>query len=773
MKKFNFLKRFVFCAFLSVSGLNFFSCNQEGDTEYIYKNTFTVTFDANGGYGEMESQTFEQGKNQLLSKNNFTAPQSGRTFLGWATSSTAAEKEYSDEQGITVSKNLVLYAVWGMKSGNGGDASESQGWPDVQTDFKSYKFNAYRDTSIKPGDDFFNYSLGKWVNSPSTTGVWKITSYNDKSLYPDNTYTFTDSDTGDTGDKGVMNNQETFGNELAALVWNKYKNSSDENIIKTLDEKFPGETDKTAALKLHINEIDAADTAEKIYEIIASDITEGFSTLLPEISCKERKDPFINLTTNEDLDGLLTDIRENKISTFSQILQKMKMTDSAAEIKEILGITGDENAKEEDFAAAFTKVIISLNNADLTAPDDNITDRVADKLGIDSVSFIADKGCNLKAFTKLLADDNRIDTVKRYQQFSYLLTAYDFVDSKSSVYDFLPVRMIMLKEFRDNFDKDGTQKKSLLAMCEEFRAKFIERLENNTWMSDSSKKAAKEKAESMFFAIGYPDKFSDEILFEDKTSTTATTFLAACGELYKEAVKRYFNAVSAETDPTKRFEYMLAIDMAPLKANALYEPTVNGCLILATNLIDPIYNTEYADAYNYATIGATTIGHEMCHAFDASGSKHDKNGKKTDWWAISDKLRFEEKKNQMTELFNMFTTPSSYTSLNGEKTLTENMADFGGLVTAYDIFIEKKINEGFSGDRLNEQRKMFFQSYALAWSEIPNDENMKTLIEGDVHAPNPYRTNGNVCQMDDWYDLYDVQKGNKYYLEPGQRIVLW
>ena len=293
-------------------------------------------------------------------------------------------------------------------------------------------------------------------------------------------------------------------------------------------------------------------------------------------------------------------------------------------------------------------------------------------------------------------------------------------------------------------------------------------------MSDSSKKAAEEKAREMFFAIGYPEEFSKEILFEKyETSTNATTFLAACGELYKEAIKRYFSAVSAETDPTKRFEYMLAIDMAPLKANALYEPTVNGCLILATNLIDPIYNTEYADAYNYATIGATTIGHEMCHAFDASGSKHDKNGKKTDWWAISDKLRFEEKKNQMTELFNMFTTPSSYTSLNGEKTLTENMADFGGLVTAYDIFIEKKINEGFSGDRLNEQRKMFFQSYALAWSEIPNDENMKTLIEGDVHAPNPYRTNGNVCQMDDWYDLYDVQKGDKYYLEPGQRIVLW
>ena len=302
-----------------------------------------------------------------------------------------------------------------------------------------------------------------------------------------------------------MNNQETFGNKLAELVWNKYKDSSDENIIKTLDKKFPGETGKKAALQLHISEIDAADTAEKIYEIIASDITEGFSTLLPEISCKERKDPFINLTTNEDLDGLLNDIRKNEISTFSQILEKMKMTDSAAEIKGILGITGDEGAPtEEDFAASFTKVINSLNNADLTAPVDNITNKVADKLGIESESFIADEGCNLKAFTELLADDDGIDTVKKYQQFSYLLTAYYFVSSKSSVYDFLPVRMIMLKEFRDNFDKDGTQKKSLLAMCEEFRAKFIERLKKQHMDERFIKKSGRRKSRGDVFCHRLP-----------------------------------------------------------------------------------------------------------------------------------------------------------------------------------------------------------------------------------------------------------------------------
>ena len=129
--------------------------------------------------------------------------------------------------------------------------------------------------------------------------------------------------------------------------------------------------------------------------------------------------------------------------------------------------------------------------------------------------------------------------------------------------------------------------------------------------------------------------------------------------------------------------------------------------------------------------------------------------------------------NEMTELFNMFTTPESFTSLNGEFTLTENMADFGGLVTAYDIFVEKKINEGFAGEKLIEQKKMFFQSFALAWSTLDTDEDMTKNLTTDPHSPAMFRVNGTICQIDEWYELYDVRFGDKYYLDPNQRTVLW
>ena len=134
----------------------------------------------------------------------------------------------------------------------------------------------------------------------------------------------------------------------------------------------------------------------------------------------------------------------------------------------------------------------------------------------------------------------------------------------------------------------------------------------------------------------------------------------------------------------------------------------------------------------------------------------------------------DHRKEQMTQLFNMFTLESNSTiNVDGKTTLEENMADFGGLTIAYDAFVSKKIKEGFSGLNLIEQKKMFFQSFASLLSDTDTDEVWEERIKEDFHSPAPFRVNGNVCLMDDWYDLYDVQAGDKYYLEPSQRIVLW
>lgn len=75
------------------------------------KATYTITFDANGGSGEMKAQTAESGSEITLAANAFT--RDGWTFSGWATSAGVGVS-YSDKAKITLTGDITLYATWGM-----------------------------------------------------------------------------------------------------------------------------------------------------------------------------------------------------------------------------------------------------------------------------------------------------------------------------------------------------------------------------------------------------------------------------------------------------------------------------------------------------------------------------------------------------------------------------------------------------------------------------------------------------------------------------------
>ena len=134
----------------------FFSCQQVVDEKTYYLNTYTVEFDANGGSGTMKSQTFSQNKEQQLSKNAFEAPY-GSQFVGWSTEPNAFsdEIEYTDNQSITVKENMTLYAIWKMLEGRGTNI-ETKNFQFVFDDWQT------TDASVKPGDDFYEYSAGQF-----------------------------------------------------------------------------------------------------------------------------------------------------------------------------------------------------------------------------------------------------------------------------------------------------------------------------------------------------------------------------------------------------------------------------------------------------------------------------------------------------------------------------------------------------------------------------------------------------------------------------------
>ena len=201
-----------------------------------------------------------------------------------------------------------------------------------------------------------------------------------------------------------------------------------------------------------------------------------------------------------------------------------------------------------------------------------------------------------------------------------------------------------------------------------------------------------------------------------KYNTYIELYEAINTQYWLAQIKRFYD----ETIPLKErlFENSILSLENPIWRNAYYERYTNMFVILMPNFCDPMLNENYADAYNYAALG-TVIGHELCHGFDAVGAKYNENGEKKEWWTVSDKLHYEDKKLQMKQLFCMFTLESDSTiNVNGELTLGENLADLGGIATVYDLFVSKKIQEGFSGEELIKQKKMFFESYAIKWTNL-------------------------------------------------------
>ncbi len=74
------------------------------------KDTYTVTFNSNGGSGTMSAQTFTEGEAQALTRNVFTYE--GFTFSGWNTVQDGSGLLYADGQTITATADMTLYAQW-------------------------------------------------------------------------------------------------------------------------------------------------------------------------------------------------------------------------------------------------------------------------------------------------------------------------------------------------------------------------------------------------------------------------------------------------------------------------------------------------------------------------------------------------------------------------------------------------------------------------------------------------------------------------------------
>lgn len=289
---------------------------------------------------------------------------------------------------------------------------------------------------------------------------------------------------------------------------------------------------------------------------------------------------------------------------------------------------------------------------------------------------------------------------------------------------------------------------------------FSNRIQHLDWMSDSTKVIAEAKLKAIIRKIGYPTKWRDY----SKVNIDKTKFFDNIVSANQNDYDFQMSQLGKPVDKT-------LWAMTPPTINAYYDPTTNTINFPAGILQYPFFDKDADDAVNYGAIGMV-IGHEMTHGFDDQGSQYDKDGNIHDWWTAQDKVKFDEKVKQIQKLYDGFTVLDSL-HVNGQLTTGENMADFGGVSIAYDAF--KMTKQGRDTTKIDgftpDQR--FFLSLAQIWRMKLKDALVREHINLDPHSPDKWRVLGPLMNFDPFYKAFNVQPGDKMYRDEKDRIRIW
>lgn len=303
-------------------------------------------------------------------------------------------------------------------------------------------------------------------------------------------------------------------------------------------------------------------------------------------------------------------------------------------------------------------------------------------------------------------------------------------------------------------------KEQMRQLVENLRTAYGQRIDQLGWMSAETKVAAREKLATFRPKIGYPDRWRDYSGLEVRAND-------AFGNAKRQGIFDWNFDLARLARPTDKDEWF----MTPQTVNAYYNPTFNEVVFPAAILQPPFFDPNADPAVNYGAIGGV-IGHEMGHGFDDQGAKSDAQGVLRDWWNASDVAAFTQVTDRLAAQYDAF-TPLEGIHVNGRLTLGENIGDNGGLQVsrhAYQLSLngqQAATIDGITGDQ------RFFLGWAQAWRALIRDAALRNQILTDPHSPSIYRCNGTVRNMDSWYEAFNVQPGDALYLAPADRVTIW
>ena len=294
-------------------------------------------------------------------------------------------------------------------------------------------------------------------------------------------------------------------------------------------------------------------------------------------------------------------------------------------------------------------------------------------------------------------------------------------------------------------------KKDITEIVRQIVATYQKRIAENDILEQATKEKAILKLNKMGLKLAYPDRVEE--IYSKLVFDSSKSLFDIVSALRKIRMEENFSKLGKEVDRTHWA-------MPGHMVNACYDPFVNDITFPAAILQPPFYSINQTRSENLGGIGAV-IGHEISHAFDSNGAKCDELGNLNNWWTKSDERKFNKKVQAMVKQFDGIELP--WGTVNGKFTVSENIADNGGMAVTLDIMSQ---TEGVSFEE-------YFSNWARVWCQKAKPEYQALLLQVDVHGPCLLRANMPPRNFPEWYSAFNVKKTDKMYLAPSKRIVIW
>jgi len=314
----------------------------------------------------------------------------------------------------------------------------------------------------------------------------------------------------------------------------------------------------------------------------------------------------------------------------------------------------------------------------------------------------------------------------------------------------------------------GESKESAESMIKNIQESFIGNLKEIRWMNDFVRQAAAEKARSVVNMIGFPEYILNATRLDKKYIDLEVTE----GEYFLNNYKAIKFNTRRNLQKLRRPPDNMAWSMTPPTVNAYYQPTKNQIVFPAGILQRPFYDKGYPRSLNYGAMGVV-MGHELTHGFDDQGREYDKNGYLRPWWNESVVEEFKKQTECMTAQY------SNYTSfgerLNGKQTLGENIADNGGLKSAYTAYERWVEGQGQEEDLLPglnfTHRQLFFLAFSQVWCSNSRAQDNHNSILSDPHSMPKFRVLGPLSNSKEFAKQFNCPPNSA--MNPTEKCVVW